>query len=102
VPNDVCIAGGVREFGANDERDGNLEEEAPNVVICTGANACGKVCDVFSLFLYTVSETLRCVERLPEASEFAVISDRSKYQQRLSQTALIQYMAQVTDRSSRS
>lgn len=80
MPNDVCIAGGAHNFGANDERDDGIEEEAPNVVICTGANACGKVCDAFSPFLYTVSETLRCVERLPEAGKSAVVSDSSKYQ----------------------
>ena len=48
MPNDVYIVGGTNKLGVNDEHSDGLEEEAPNVVICTGANACGKVCDVFS------------------------------------------------------
>lgn len=43
VPNDVHIVGGTNEVGTNDGQDNALGEEAPNVVICTGANACGKV-----------------------------------------------------------
>ena len=46
VPNDVYIAGGTYGFDANDEQGDGQGEEVPSVVICTGANACGKVCDV--------------------------------------------------------
>jgi len=58
VPNDICVAGGTQQLGANGEPDGGPEEEVPNVVICTGANACGKVCDMFSPFFESVSETI--------------------------------------------
>ena len=51
VPNDVRIAGGTRELVVNGEQGDDLKEEVPNVVICTGANACGKVCDFSSLSL---------------------------------------------------
>ena len=39
--------GGINKLGVNDGSSDDLEEEAPNVVICTGANVCGKVRDVF-------------------------------------------------------
>lgn len=100
VPNDVYIAGGTHEVGVSGEQDDGSGGEAPNVVICTGANACGKVCDVFYPFLYSISETLCCAERLPEAGKYIASSSHSTYQRRLLQTALIQYMAQVSDRLS--
>lgn len=58
VPNDVHIVGGTNGVGTNDGQDNALGEEAPNVVICTGANACGKVFDRFSPSLCSVSEML--------------------------------------------
>ena len=47
VPNDTYIAGGTYQLDVDGEQGGGPEEEAPNVVICTGANACGKVFRVF-------------------------------------------------------
>lgn len=94
VPNDVYIAGGAHKLDVNDEQGDDLGEEAPSVVICTGANACGKVCAVLS-FLDPTPEIIWCTERLPEAGKSTIVSKRSVYQRRVSQTALIQYMAQV-------
>ncbi|KAF9783468.1 muts domain V-domain-containing protein [Thelephora terrestris] len=42
VPNDVHIVGGPPTPIVSGEQGDGQEEEAPNVVICTGANACGK------------------------------------------------------------
>jgi hypothetical protein len=75
VPNDVSIAGGTYKFGVNDEQGDGLEKETPNVVICTGANACGKVGYVFSPFFHSISEPLGCVECVPEAGEPSVVMD---------------------------
>lgn len=47
MPNDTYIAGGTHQLDVDGEQGGGPEEEAPNVVICTGANACGKVFRVF-------------------------------------------------------
>jgi len=75
VPNDVYIAGGAYEFDGNDEQGDGPREEAPSIVICTGANACGKVCDALSSFLHSVSDILRWAERLPETGESNAISN---------------------------
>ena len=57
VPNDTYIAGGTHQLDVDGEQGGG-PEEVPNVVICTGANACGKVCNAFSPFPYSVSKML--------------------------------------------
>ena len=93
MPNDLYITGGTHEFDVDDEHGDGLGEETPSVVICTGANACGKVCDAFSPSAVPLLKP--SAERLPEAGKSTAVSNHSIYQRRLSQTALIQYMAQV-------
>ena len=50
VPNDVHIAGGANGPRVDSGQDDALKEQVPNVVICTGANACGKVYPTFPSF----------------------------------------------------
>ena len=47
VPNDAHIAGG--DAGITTMRDG---EESNSILLCTGANACGKVCSDNSTMIY--------------------------------------------------
>ena len=61
MPNGVYLVGGNQTLGVNDdysEQSGGLEEVAPGVVICTGANACGKVGSTLLPFSRSASETL--------------------------------------------
>lgn len=47
VPNDTYIVGGdytPSENEDSEEMDTDEDREAHSVVVCTGANACGKVC----------------------------------------------------------
>ena len=80
MPNDVSIAGGTHKLGLNDEQGDGLEKETPNVVICTGANACGKVCYVFSPFLHSVFESPGCTECVPEAGEPSAVMELLTHQ----------------------
>lgn len=75
VPNDVYVVGGNQEFGVNGGLGGDSDGVAPNVVICTGANACGKVGHVFR-HVWIAPETLFCAERIPEAGESTVVPER--------------------------
>lgn len=49
VPNDVHIAGGNAGITTDTMRDG---EESNSILLCTGANACGKVCSDDSTMIY--------------------------------------------------
>lgn len=67
MPNDVHIVGGAQRPGASGELGDDQKEGAPNVVICTGANACGKVRKLPYLFFDWLFEILGFLERVPEA-----------------------------------
>jgi DNA mismatch repair protein MSH5 len=54
VPNDAHVIGGdgTRQYLAEDENDENTHRDWNSVILCTGANACGKVCCSFSVGRY--------------------------------------------------
>ncbi|KAF9644907.1 hypothetical protein BDM02DRAFT_3157041 [Thelephora ganbajun] len=74
VPNDLYIAGGDHRFSLNDEQGEGLEGEVPNVVICTGANACGKIALI--QYMAQVTGRLPCSRFVPAESATLGLVDK--------------------------